>query len=129
MKTLERGYFKLKTQEVDKWMHFSRTSLTQLQEISGEDVVAFGSRLQKEELSPEEQFNLVAILCHAGLNAYDLEEGNEIDYNKHKVANWVYEAASEDDDFGYKLINAFMSSLPLGKKEKGQVSNIINSTY
>ena len=128
MRNKERGYLQLETSEGKKWMHFSRTSLTKIQEISGEDTATFADRLGKENSTPEEQFDLMAILVHAGLVAYDLEEGNEIDYNKHKVANWVWDAAQEDENFGLNIVEAFMLSLPISKKAKGQIKQMLTLT-
>ena len=125
MKTIERGYLQLDTDEGKKWMHFSRTSLTQLQKLSGDDIVSFGEKLTMKNMTPERQFDIMAVLCHAGLIAYDLEEDNEIDYNEYKVANWVYEAAQEEE-FGLDLVKAFMLSLPVGKKQKGQVKKALS---
>ena len=127
MKTLDRGYLQLKTPEVTKWLHFSRTSITQLLKLSGDDFDAFQKRISKPNQTPEEEFDIMALLAHSALIAYDLEEGNEIDYNEHKVANWVYEAAQEEENFGLKLVEAFMLSLPLTKKSKGQVKEMVAS--
>lgn len=133
MKIIERGCLPLKWEEENKdgsfeikskWMHFSRIALTQIEKISGKPIGEFNNKFSGD-MTAEEQFDLLATLCHAGLNAYDLEEGNDIDYNKYKVANWVYGAAEYDEDFSENLLYAFIQCLPIEKKHKGELKEII----
>lgn len=116
MKTKERGYFKIDTPEGVKYAHFSRTFLGQLKEVMDTDLGTLGKKLQSAE-SYEDQFDVLTDMLHAGLNAYALEEGDDITWNTYKVGNWLWEAMNESDEIGAELIAALNASLPKpGKK-------------
>ena len=119
MKTIERGYLQIKTDEGTKWMHFSRTSLKLIEDLSGLGLGEFLGKVANPETSDNDRFEMLVDLVSAGLMAYDLEEDNDIEYNDHKVQNWVWEAAQEEN-FGDQIFEAFVSTLPIEKKLKGQ---------
>lgn len=119
MKILEKGYYELKWGDESKWLHFSRTSLSQLKKLTGKDIVEFGDELTKET-DEDSQFDLVTDLIHSGFIAYDLEEGNDIDYNSYKVGNWLWLAIQDDQDIMKNIIKALEASLPKAGKQKGQ---------
>ena len=128
MKTLDRGYYKLKFNYVEgkpteeKWMHFSRTSLGLIAELSGGDAIQFAQEMAKaQEKSLEEVFDIYKVLASAGLMGYDLEEGNDIDYNEYKVDSWLFEAMQEDGSIAHSISKAFLLSLPLDTETKGKI--------
>lgn len=119
MKILEKGYYELKWGDESKWMHFSRTSLSQLNKLTGKNIAEFGDALQSET-DMDTQFDLVTDLVHSGFLAHDLEEGIEIDYNTYKVGNWLWLAIQENADIMKDIMKALESSLPKVGKGKGQ---------
>ncbi len=119
IKTKERGYLKLNTENGPKYAHFSRTFWGQLKEVSGQDLVSLGKSFQ-EEKSTEEQFDAITDLLESGFRAYDLENDIEIDYNTYKVGNWLWEAMNQDDNIGTEIIETLTASLPKAKKETGK---------
>ena len=124
MKTKERGYLELQFEGGSKWMHFSMTSLRQLKKLSGKDIVEFGRSIN-ENKSDDEKFDDLAHLIHAGLIAYDLEEGNDIDYNEYKVANWLWEAININNEIAGEIIECLIASTPKpGKKKETEKSPV-----
>lgn len=119
MKIKERGYFTIETVEGAKIAHFSRTFLTTLRDIAGEDIVSLGKKMTKEQATELEMFDYMALLFHAGLNAYALETDSEITWNEYKVANWLWDAMSESDKVGAELMEALNCALPKPSKSKG----------
>ena len=119
-KTIERGYFSIETDEGTKWAHFSRTFMGQLAEISDQDIVSVGKILENPDADPGDQFDAITLLLHAGVRAYDLENDIEIDYNKYKVGNWLWDAMQEDADVAANLMKALMASLPASKGVQGK---------
>ncbi len=117
-KIKERGYYSLQTEDGVKWMHFSRTFLGQLQDMTGKDIITYGKDLQNAK-TDEEAFDATATVIHAGMNAYCLEEDIDIDFNDHKVANWLWEAMQVDDSIMLDVIETLRTALPKPGKKKG----------
>ena len=118
-KTKERGYFSLETEEGVKWAHFSRTFFGQLKEIYGEDLSSLGEKLRQENKNLDDQFNLMCLIFHSGLNAYALENDIDEKYNEHKVANWLWDAMNKDQSVITNMMESLMSGLP--KPQEGKV--------
>lgn len=115
MKTTERGYFKLITDEGDKWAHFSRTFLGELKKLSGKSLPELGESLQNEK-DQDAQFDAFTDLLEAGLNAYALENNEEITWNTYKVGNWLWEHLNEgDENIVEELLKALTFSIPKAK--------------
>ena len=122
MKIKENGYYKLKTKDGDKWLHYSRLFLTRLEEVSGKDIVKFGEHLMSldNSLNMEAQFDALTDLTMAAMLAYDEKEGNEIDYDLYKVGEWLYNAVEEDDKVFSDIINTLQAATSPGKQKEGR---------
>ena len=118
MKIKERGYYTLKWGNNEKTMHFSRLFMNELYELTGMDIITFGVEIQKAE-TLEDQFKAIAAIVHSGFLAYDKEEGNDIDYNEHKVGNWLAEACVESD----KVLTDILDTLQSASRGKTKGSN------
>ena len=80
--------------EIKKTLSFSINFVDMLQELVGTDFVSWATNI---ELGSElEQGKATCDLVYAAMKAYDLEEGNTIDYNIYKVRRWVT-GMSEDE--------------------------------
>ena len=122
-KSIKNGYYKLKTKDGDKWIHFSRLFISKLEEVSGKNIVEYGKYLRSldEGLDITAQFDAITDLVMAGMLAHDEKEGNDIDYNLHKVGEWIYLATEEDDQVISNIYKALNGSLPKpGKKRVGR---------
>lgn len=92
----QKGYYRLKFNEVlddgsiserSKMLHFSMVAWMELQQDTGKDIRIFGA--EYEELDDLGKFKLLCEVAFAAAKAYDLEKGNEIDYNIHNMVNWM----------------------------------------
>ena len=122
-KTTKNGYYKLKTTDGDKWLHFSRLFIDKIQEVSGKDITEFGSHLKMldETMDSTSQFDAVTDLVMAAMMAHDEKEGKDIDYNLYKVGEWLYHATEEDDTVIAGIFSALNDSLPKqGKQREGR---------
>ena len=80
-KSTKNGYYKLKTKDGDKWLHFSRLFISKLEEVSGKNISQFGELLQSLDNSLDlyGQFDAITDLSMAAMLAHDEKEGNDID--------------------------------------------------
>ncbi len=107
-KTIKRGYLKMKIDEkVSKWLHFSMNCWDEVKELTGSDHSEFGKRMKEagESGDVKKMFDIYTDLAHGALRAYDLEEDNDINYNKYKVKVWLQEAMN-DEKFTQNFISA-----------------------
>ena len=99
-KSIKNGYYKLKTKDGDKWLHFSRLFISKLEEVSGKNIVEYGEylkRIRRKSLDLTEQFDAITDLVHsAGIIANDEKEGNDIDYDSYKGWRVVLYYATEE---------------------------------
>ena len=122
-KTKKNGYYKLKTKDGDRWLHFSRLFITKIKEVSGKDILEYGEYLKTldNNLDVTKQFDAVTDLTIAAMMAYDEKEGNDIDYNLYKVGEWLYAAVEEDDRIIKGIFDTLNESLPKpGKIREGR---------
>ena len=122
-KTKKNGYYKLKTKDGDRWLHFSRLFITKIKEISGKDILEYGEYLRSldDSLDITEQFDAVTDLAMAAMLAYDEKEGNDIDYDLYKVGKWIFEATEKDETVIKGIFDTLNESLPKpGKIREGR---------
>ena len=122
-KNKNNGYYKLKTKDGDKWLHFSRLFISKIEEVSGKDIVEFGHDLQLLDgsLDLTKQFDAITDLVMAGMLAYDEKNGNDVDYDLYKVGEWLYEATEKDDKVISNIFKALKQNLPEpGKNREGR---------
>ena len=122
-KSIKNGYYKLKTKDGDKWLHFSRLFISKIKEVSGKNIVEFGSYVSSldESLNWQDQFDAITDLSMAAMLAHDEKEGNDIDYDLYKVGEWLYEATEKDDKVISDIFKALKQNLPEpGKNREGR---------
>lgn len=125
MKSKQNGYYKLKTKDGDKWLHFSRLFVTKLKEVSGKNIVEFGEHLKTldDSLNLTDQFDAITDLTMAAMLANDEKEGNDIDYDLYKVGEWLYYATEESSGVLADIIKTLqMATQKPGKQRKGRFS-------
>lgn len=113
-----QGYIDLPTAEGPKTMHFSMNFIFNLQEIVEEDVVTWLSKL--DDLGDVDKAFATCQIIFSALAAYDMEEGNQIDYNVYKVRNWIFDALNDDPNTMTNILNTMTKSIEnkmLGKKK------------
>ena len=122
-KNIKNAFYKLKTEDGEKWIHFNRLFVSKIKDVSGKDINQFGKHLQSLDnmLNWEEQFDAITDLVMAGMLAHDENEGNDITYDIEKVGEWLYYAMEEDDKVLANIFEALTSSTRrLGKKRTGR---------
>lgn len=86
MKTEQLGYYKLPN---GMMMHFSINAWYELEKDTGlspqQFLQEFGEESGREEPNEFILLDLVTDYVYAACKAYDLEEGNEITYNRYKI--------------------------------------------
>lgn len=121
MKELDQlGYFKLNISETEtKTLHFSMVCWLELQKDTGVTIDKWAEGF--EGLDAMQQIDKLADIVFASAKAYDLENGNPIDYNKYNVINWV---ANFNEADGEAFMAAMMFSIRkpngLGKPKKAK---------
>lgn len=107
--TAQRGYFKLPTDDGDRWMHFSMNCYINLQELSDLDLTDWFKKL--DESNEFEKGLMIYDLALAAILAYDQEENNDIDYNIYTVRNWVGTAVKDNPGLIEEMFEAMTKSL------------------
>ena len=89
----QRGYYDLKTEDGVQTLHFSANCWYNVLEDTGMEADVFGKALQDEFDAKKQDtlkiLNLLTDLAFAAAKAYDQEQGNEIEYNRFKVRDWM----------------------------------------
>ena len=122
-KSTKNGYYKLKTKDGDKWLHFSRLFISKLKEVSGKDINEFGEFLKSLDgsLDINAQFDAMTDLVMAGMLAYDEKEGNDTAYTLYNVGEWLHYACEEDESVLQGVFDALNGAMPKpGKKRAGR---------
>ena len=117
-KNINNGYYKLKTEDGDKWLHFSRLFISKLEEVTGKNLVEYGEHLQSvdESIDITDQFDAVTDITMAAMAAYDEKNGNDVDYDLYKVGKWLWSACETDE-----MVIADIITAETGKEESGQI--------
>ena len=124
-KTTKNGYYKLKTKDGDKWLHFSRLFVSKIKEVTDRDIVDYGEYLKTLDNSMDitEQFDAITDLVMAAMMSYDEANGQDSDYTAYNVGEWLYEATEDDDKVIEGIFDALNNSLPKpGKTREGRFS-------
>ena len=97
---IENGYFKInKGTGKDKILHFSMNCWLELQNDTKKTLEQWFTAFEKEK-DVFSRSVLLADVIYASAKAYDLEEGNNIDYNLYKVRDWLsYFDGKDSEDF------------------------------
>ena len=122
-KNIKNGYYKLKTDDGPKWLHFSRLFIDKIKEVSGKNILEFGEYLKSldNDLNMMSQFDAITDLTMAAMMAYDEKEGNDIDYDLYKVGEWLYWAMEEDEKVLVNIFDALKAATESrGKSRKGR---------
>lgn len=99
MANKKRAYLSTKIGGKQRTMHFSMNFWGEFCELRGISLEQIGDLFQKG-------LSIIALrdLVYSGLAAYDLEQGNEIDYTKYNVGEWL-------DDFTGDQLNEVMTTV------------------
>ena len=110
-----RGYYDFPMGNGDtKKMHFSMNFVFILQDIIDEDLAEWLKGM--ENMDSNEQGIALSQLVYAGLSAYDLEEGNVVEYNIYKVRDWLFTAMQNDSKLALDLLGEMTKAFSgLGK--------------
>ena len=117
-KTKQRGYFKLPTEDGDRWMHFSMNFLLNLEDLTEQTAAEWGAELQKQE-----GLNQITTLCDAvfcAMIAYNQENDEDVNYNIYAVRNWVAEAATKDPNIIKDMADVLTASFGTAGKQTGK---------
>ncbi len=113
MKNIKDGYFTIKRGEgKGKKLHFSMNCWAELKEETGKGIIEWTEDYDKGGVI--EQALHIGDIVYASAKAYDLEEGNEIDYNLYKARSWV-DSFNEDDSADFVKALTWGISPNLGK--------------
>ena len=94
--TIKNGYYKIPRGEGEgKTLHFSMNCWAELKKDTGKGVVEW-TRGFHNNSDVIDQVLHIGDVVFASAKAFDLEEGNKIDYNLYKVRNWVQSFTEED---------------------------------
>lgn len=106
MANKRRGYHTLKIGGKTRTLHFSMNFWSEFTDVLGVPLDKIGDVFEGGKY-----LSTLRALVYCGLLAYDLEEGNDIDYTIHKVGFWL-----DDLEAGHyeKIVSAMTESKILG---------------
>ena len=99
-----------------KTLHFTPRFIQVLQDVVGEDLYTFlNDSIPK--MKPIQEVLATAQIVFSGMVAYDLEKGNEIDYDVYQIRDWMHYARQRDIDIEAEVVKAMTKSFTdMGKK-------------
>ena len=114
-KTKQRGYFKLSTEDGDRWMHFSMNFLLNLEDLTEQTTTEWGTELKKLEGIQQVSALCDAVFC--AMIAYSQENDEEVNYNIYAVRDWVAEAAQKDPKIISEMAEVLTASFGVTKED------------
>ena len=117
-KTKQRGYFKLPTEDGDRWMHFSMNFILNLEDLTEQTASEWGAELQKQEGLKQITTLCDAVFC--AMIAYSQENNEDVNYNIYAVRNWVAEAATKDPNIIKDMAEVLTTSFGVSGKQTGK---------